>query len=100
MTTGTWRHSSLLAALATATIGFFGCGDDQTVQSDAPVVHPDAPSDDAPLGSASLSVTPLTSSFGSVVVASSGTAATFTVTNTGTGTSGAISATLMGAAAG
>ena len=72
-----------------------GCGDNGVLPIDAPDIDAAI---DAALPPAQLSISPLTSDFGSVTVGMA-SSASFTVSNTGGITSGSISAQIMGAAA-
>ena len=98
------QTSALLRTSLFALAGFVvagaatGCGDDNNGNIDASTV--DARPIDAPIAPAVLTITPLTSDFGSVAIGSTGTTPqSFTVTNTAAGTSGQISAQIMGSAA-
>ena len=83
-----------VGALAIGIATIVGCGDNGIVPIDAPP-DIDAPID-APLPPPVLTLTPLTSDFGSVTLGQTSPTTSFTVTNTGGSDSGAISAVLMG----
>ena len=84
------RVGALLFTVAT----IVGCGDNGVLPP------PDAPDIDAPPPRpAVLTMTPMTNDFGSVVINTTSGAASFTVTNTGEATSGAITPVITGAAA-
>lgn len=84
-----------VGALAISIATVVGCGDNGVVPIDAmpEVDAPDAPMPDP----AQLSISPLTSDFGSHVEGTTSPAMSFTVTNTGGSASGSISAQIMGA---
>jgi hypothetical protein len=83
-----------VGALAISIATVVGCGDNGVVPIDA-APEVDAPID-APLPPAQLSISPLTSDFGSQTVGNTSSAMSFTVTNTGGSPSGSISAQIMG----
>lgn len=79
-----------VGALAITAVAIVGCGDNGVVPIDmAP------PIDEAPPAPAQLTITAGTN-FGSVTVGESSTEMTFTVGNTGEGTSGTVSASIIG----
>ena len=86
----------LLLCIPLVAIGTFasGCGDDGNTHIDGSITPP--PIDAPPPAPANLTVAPLSTDFGSVVIGQTSTATTFTITNTGASTSDQVSVAFQG----